>query len=385
MSGKAKPEGIGTFPLFPRGELGAWLGAGLVFLFLAGWTWILKGPTAEQAAGDPGLLSDYFQGHASGWTPQYLLGRSEAILNVGFLALQAIGFVQFVSASFLGALGSLKFAALLFAGASGLSMYFFVASLTPNKKTAALAGFLYVTMPSIIVRAVMYEHIGVSMAFMFVPLLLRGVWVLTQVQSPREIVLLGLSAAGLSLSYTKMAVTILPMLLVWISFCFRRAQVGKLRILTSYILAGGVASLAGLSILLPAFHESKIAALFAFDPLDGWQKHYSFKTALSWIDLSKFFLTDAGPDFEGDAQYFFIGALPLIAVSLGLGWERLATWRDSNEGRWFLAFLTCWILTLWIAAGPRGIFGGHLYLLSVCQNMKDYGLPLIWFVFLWMG
>jgi dolichol-phosphate mannosyltransferase len=357
----------------------------LFLLAVSGWAWILKGPTAEQAAGDPGVFSDYLQGLWTGWTPNYLLGRSETILNVSFLALNILGFVKALASPFFGDLGAIKLGGLIFAGFSGLSMYFFVLSLTPNKKTAALAGFLYVTMPAIIVRAVMYEHIAVSMAFVFVPLLLRGVWIQTQVHSPREIVLLGLSAAGLSLSYAKMAVTILPMLILWVTFCLMRAKIPKFQIVISYLGAIGLACLAGLSILLPAFHESRIAALFAFDPLEGWQKHYSFKTALSWVDLSKTFLARAGPDFEGDAQYFFIGVVPLIGISLGLGLERLAGWRESREGRWFLALLTCWMLTLWIAAGPRGIFLGHLYLLSSCQGMIDYALPLIWLVFLWMG
>ena len=382
---KAGPSEKGSGGLFPRGEVRSWAMAGLAFLLLGGWVWILKGPSAEQAAGDPALIFDYFKGHWAGWTPQYLLGRSEVILNVSFLAIQALGVIKSMASPLVGDLGGIKLAAMIFSGCSGISMYFFLLSLTPNKKTAALAGFLYLTMPAIIVRAVMYEHIAVSVAFVFVPMLLRGFWMLTQVRSPREIVLLGLSAAGLSLSYTKMAVTILPMLLVWISFCLNRSKVPKFQVLFSYVSAAILASLAGLTILLPAFYESRIAALFALDPLDGWQRHYSFKTALSWVDLSKFFLASAGPDFEADSQYFFIGAVPLIGVSLGLGLERLAEWRRSGEGRWFLALLTCWIFTLWIAAGPRGIFGGHLYLLSSSQGMKDYGLPLIWFVFLWMG
>ena len=89
MRGKAKAVG-GLLQIIPRGEVAAWLVAGLGFLVLAGWAWVLKGPSAEQAAGDPGLLHDYFKGHWSGWTPQYLLGRSEAILNVGFLALRIV-------------------------------------------------------------------------------------------------------------------------------------------------------------------------------------------------------------------------------------------------------------------------------------------------------
>jgi len=385
MRAKSSPTGSKNFGVSPKRESLIWLFAVLVFLAFGGWAWILKGPTAEQAAGDPGVFLDYFQGLWTGWTPYYLLGRSETILNVSFLSINTLGFVEFFASPLLGDLGSIKLGGLIFAGLSGLSMYFCILSLTPNKKTAALAGFLYVTMPAIIVRAVMYEHIAVSMSFVFVPLLLRGVWILTQVRSPREVVLLGLSAAGLSLSYAKMAVTILPMLILWATFCLMRSKIPIMQILFSYFGVIGVACLAGLSILLPSFNESRIAALFAFDPLEGWQKHYSFKTPLSWIDLSKYFLTRAGPDFEGDAQYFFIGVVPLIGVSLGLGLERFFRWRESREGRWFLALLTCWILTLWIAAGPRGIFLGHVYLLSSCQGMMDYGLPLIWFVFLWMG
>jgi dolichol-phosphate mannosyltransferase len=384
MRAKAKLRSRKSFIQLPQGELLAWLCGGVAFLILAGWAWILKGPSSEQMVGDPSILKDYFHGFWHGWTPQYLLGRSEALLNVSFLSVWSLGFIQLLASPLVGDLGGIKIAALLFAGLSGVSMYFFLRTLTPNKKAAALGGFLYVTMPSIIVRAVMYEHVAVSLAFVFVPLLLRGLWILTQTSSPREIVLLGLSAAGLSLSYTKMAVTILPMLLVWAGFCLIQSKVPRLHIFLSYLVAGLVAFLAGLTILLPAFHESRLAALFALDPLEGWQKHYSFKTALSWVDLSKFFLTTAGPDFEGDAQYFFIGAVPLIGISLGLGLPRLANWRETLEGRWFFALLSCWVLTIWVASGPRGIFGGHMYLLSSCQGMKDYGLPLIWFLLLWM-
>ena len=384
MRGRAKPRGLKSFVQLPQGELLAWLSGGVAFLILAGCAWILKGPSAEQMAGDPGVLKDYFHGFWDGWTPQYLLGRSEAPLNVSFLSIWSVGFIELLASPLVGDLGGIKIAALLFTGLSGVSMYFFLRTLTPNKKAAALGGFLYVTMPSIIVRAVMYEHVGVSLAFVFVPLLLRGLWILTQASSPREVVLLGLSAAGLSLSYTKMAVTILPMLLVWAGFCLIQSKVPRFQIFLSYLVAGLVASLAGLTILLPAFYESRVAALFAFDPLEGWQKHYSFKTPLSWVDLSKFFLDSAGPDFEGDAQYFFVGAVPLIGISLGLGLPQLANWRKTLEGRWFFALLSCWVLTMWVASGPRGIFGGQMYLLSSCQGMKDYGLPLIWFLFLWM-
>ena len=191
MRGRTKPRNSKAFGPLPQGELLSWLCGGVVFLILAGWAWILKGPTAEQMAGDPGVIKDYFHGFWSGWTPQYLLGRSETLLNVGFLSIWLLGFVQMLASPLVGDLGGIKIVGLLFAALSAVSMYFFLRTLTPNKKTAALGGFLYVTMPSIIVRAVMYEHVGVSLAFVFVPLLLRGLWILTQTFSPREVVLLG--------------------------------------------------------------------------------------------------------------------------------------------------------------------------------------------------
>jgi len=385
MRGKTKPKKSKAFSQLPKGELLTWLCGGGAFLILAGWAWILKGPSAEQMAGDPGVLHDYFRGFWDGWTPQYLLGRSEALLNVSFLSIWSLGFIQFITSPWLGDLGGIKIAGLLYAALSGVSMFFFLRSLTPNRKTAALGGFLYVSMPSIIVRTVMYEHVGVSLAFVFVPLLLRGLWILTQTFSPREVVLLGLSAAGLSLSYTKMAVTIAPMLLVWVGFCLMQSKIPRFRIFLSYLGAGLVASLAGLTILLPAFHESRLTAVFAFDPMEAWQKHYSFKTPLAWIDLSKFLLPGAGPDFEGDSQFFFIGAVPLIGVLMGLGWKGLSSWRQTSEGRWFLILSSCWLMTLWMASGPRGVLGNQIYMLSSSQGMKDYALPLVWTVFLAMG
>ena len=104
MRGNARHQGL-SLRIIPQGELGAWVLAGLGFLFLAGWAWILKGPSAEQAAGDPGVIADYFKGHGAGWTPQFLLGRSESILNVGFLAIQALGLFKWLAGPFLTDLG----------------------------------------------------------------------------------------------------------------------------------------------------------------------------------------------------------------------------------------------------------------------------------------
>ena len=62
MRGRTKPKEPKALIQLPQGELLAWLCGGVAFLILAGWAWILKGPSAEQMVGDPGILQDYFHG-----------------------------------------------------------------------------------------------------------------------------------------------------------------------------------------------------------------------------------------------------------------------------------------------------------------------------------
>jgi hypothetical protein len=149
MRGRAKPRTLKTFVQLPQGELLAWLCGGVAFLILAGWAWIIKGPSAEQMVGDPGVLNDYFRGFWDGWTPQYLLGRSEALLNVSFLSIWLLGLIKILASPLVGDLGGIKIAALLFVGLSGLSMYFFLRTLTPNNKAAA---FLTISDELVLIR-----------------------------------------------------------------------------------------------------------------------------------------------------------------------------------------------------------------------------------------
>jgi hypothetical protein len=242
---------------------------------------------------------------------------------------------------------------------------------------------LYFLIPMMAVRGPVYEHFGLCMTFIFTPLLFRGIIAVAEKQTPAEIVLLGVAAAGLALSYAKVAVILAPILILWAWAVFRDHDWQPL--LKAYLISIGVACLCGLIPLLPGVKEFANAAGFLFDPLDGWKAHYSFKTALSLIDPSNYLLAGMGPDYESDSAFFHMGVIPLLLLSLGLALSQLTEWRKSRAGFWFLILNASWLIGLWFAAGPSGILGGHLDLLKHAQQMSDTNIPIAWLSLIWLG
>jgi hypothetical protein len=286
--------------------------------------------------------------------------------------------------SFLGSLLAAKVVILAYIPASAVSMWFFAKSLGSNRALAAWISLFYVTLPSLHVAIGIYEHWVVGLCFVFTPLILRGILVIAERPSPREIVILGLAASAAALSYTKIAVVMSPMFLLWTLEVLRLNRPNIRRALIGYALSILVAFATAVLILLPASREFSFAAGFLFDPLDGWKHHYAFKTPLLWIDLWGF-LTRGSPELTGDAQMFQIGLIPLAALSFALALPSLAEWRATQLGRWFLILTGCWLLSIWFASGPDGIFLGHINTLKTSQGIPDASIPLLWLSLLWIG
>jgi hypothetical protein len=239
-------------------------------------------------------------------------------------------------------------------------------------------------LPSMNVAIGIYEHLGVGLCFVFTPLILRGIVAVAKEGAPREIVGLGLAAAALALSYTKIAVVMTPMLLLWTAEVLRQKRTNMRRALIGYGFAILVAISTAVVFLLPASREFGFAAGFLFDPVDGWKHHYAFKTPLLWIDLWGF-LTKGSPELMGDAQMFQIGLIPLAALSAALALPSLAEWRASQLGRWFLILTGCWLLSIWFASGPDGILLGHINTLKTSQGIPDASIPILWLSLIWIG
>ncbi len=367
-------------------KIAIWTLIGLFFLLSA--LWLLAPISREEGFADTSRYPDVFRGlltHGpSWWNPNYMLGQNLATayvagLSVGLLSLgvKLLGFL-------IGGMASFKMVVILFAAGSLVAMNALIRSMGGSRLIGIVGAGFYLLIPVMMVRGPVYEHFGQFMTFIFTPLLFRGIIAVAERRSPAEIVLLGVAAAGLALSYAKVAVILVPILALW-AWAVLRDRSDWQSLIKAYVMSLGVAVLCGLVPLLPGAKEFANAAGFLFDPLDGWKSHYSFKTALSLIDPSNYLLTGLGPDFESDSAFFHMGIIPLILLSLGLALPGLAEWRKSKIGFWFLILNASWLIGLWFSAGPAGIFGGHLDLLKHAQQMPDTNIPIAWLSLVWLG
>ena len=356
--------------------------AGIFFLTIA-IGWLLQAPSREELFGDTGKLWDILRAPVNGWSPNFMLGHSAMIYGSMAIGWFPLAFLLKIF-SFLGSLMAAKVVILAYIPASAASMWFLARSLGSNRTLAAWISLFYITLPSLHVAMGIYEHWVVGLCFVFTPLILRGILVIAERPSPREIVGLGLAAAALALSYAKIAVVMSPMLALWTLEVLRLNRPNIRRALIGYGFSILVAFAAAVMILLPASREFGFAAGFLFDPLDGWKHHYAFKTPLLWIDLWGF-LTRGSPELMGDAAMFQIGLIPLAALSFALSLSSLAEWRATQLGRWFLILTGCWLLSIWFASGPDGILLGHINTLKTSQGIPDTSIPLLWLSLVWIG
>lgn len=361
----------------------AWVGG--LFLLVLALGWILESPSREELFGDSGKVWDILIAPLGGWAPNFLMGHSSALDDSTaiaiFLASMANGLFSWLVGSFVAQ----KLLILSFIPLSALSMWFFIRRIGGSSSISSVVSLFYIILPSIHVAIGIYEHWTVGLCFVFTPLILRGIVAVAEEGSPREIVGLGLSAAALTLSYTKIAVVMSPMLLLWTLEVLRQNRLQLRRALLGYGWSILVAALTALVFLLPASREFGFVAGFLFDPLEGWKHHYAFKTPLLWIDLWGGLTRGGDPNLTGDAAMFQIGLIPLLGLSLALALPSLGGWRATHLGRWFLILTGCWLLSIWFASGPDGILFGHIQVLKTSQGMPDTSIPILWISLVWIG
>jgi hypothetical protein len=360
-----------------------WLGA--LFLITLAIVWTQQTPSREEAFGDTVKISDIHRALSAGWTPNYMLGHSPVMLNAVFWGVSAGYWAIALLGGFLGALAATKLMAVAYMALAAWAMFSMLRRMGCDRVASQLGGLLYLVLPSMNVRLGTYEHFGVGPCFIFLPMILRGILAVAEERSPREIVLLGLSASGLALAYTKIAIVASPIFLIWALEAVRRNRPHMREIFTAYAWSLLIAGVSGLSLLIPALREFGFAAGFLFDPLDGWQHHYSFKTPLLWIDLWGALTKGGDGNLTGDAAMFWIGLIPLAALSLALSLSSLAEWRSGQAGRWFLLLTASWLIATWFAAGPDGFLLGHINVLKTGQGLPDTSIPILWLAFIWMG
>ena len=309
------------------------LWTGVLFILVITVGWLSQTPSREELFADTVKLWDSAKITTCGWSPSYLLGHSGQIYQSSGMAIFLAHVFAVVLGGIFGSFTSLKLLILCFIPASAFTMWCLMRRIGAGSSLAAWTALLYVILPSFHVAVGIYEHWTVGFCFVFAPLLLRGILAVAEEGSPREVVLLGLSAAALTLSYTKIAVVMSPVLLLW-SLEILRISHHRARALLNYGAAVMVAILTGVM---------------------------------------------------GDAAMFQIGLIPLAGLSLALGLPSLKEWRASQLGRWFLILTACWLLSIWFASGPDGILLGHIHILKTAQGLPDTSIPLLWLSLVWLG
>ena len=359
-----------------------WLG--VLFFAVIAVAWLLELPTREELLSDTGKLWDLSKTSHGGWTPNFMMGHSSLVYDAFAVAFFFSELFQRAFSWIAGPLVAQKLLILLFIPAVAFSMWSFIRRIGGSGSLAAWSSLIYIILPSIHVAIGIYEHWVIGLCLVFTPLILRGIVAVAEKNSPREIVCLGLAAAAVSLSYTKIAVVMSPVLLLWTFEVLRQNRPNLRRALVGYGYSILIAIATAVVFLLPASREFGFSASFLFDPLDAWKHHYAFKTPLQWIDLWGF-LSKGSPELMGDAQMFQIGLIPLLGLSLALALPSLKEWRASQLGRWFLILSSCWLVSIWFAAGPDGILLGHINVLKTSQGLPDTSIPILWLSLVWIG
>jgi hypothetical protein len=358
---------------------------GSIFFVVVAVAWLTTPPSREELMGGTGKIWDLMETSAGGWCPNYMMGASSLLYDAFAVALFLSECASQLLGWILGPVGAEKALTLSFIPAAALTMWFFVRRLGCDAVASAWISLLYVVMPSFHVVMGIYEHRTVALCFVFAPMILRGILTVARHQAPCEIVLLGVAAAALALSYTKVAVVMSPMLLIWTLEVLRANRFQLRRALFAYGWSLSVAGLLALTFLLPALREFGFSAGFLFDPLDSWKYLYSFKTPLVWIDLWGFLSAGGDPALTSDAAMFWIGLIPLLVLSIVIGLPRLAEWRATPLGRWFLILTGCWLISLWFAAGPDGLLMGQIKVWKNSNSLPAFSIPILWLSFVWMA
>ena len=191
------------------------LWTGVLFILVITVGWLSQTPSREELFADTVKLWDSAKITTCGWSPSYLLGHSGQIYQSSGMAIFLAHVFAVVLGGIFGSFTSLKLLILCFIPASAFTMWCLMRRIGAGSSLAAWTALLYVILPSFHVAVGIYEHWTVGFCFVFAPLLLRGILAVAEEGSPREVVLLGLSAAALTLSYTKIAVVMSPVLLLW--------------------------------------------------------------------------------------------------------------------------------------------------------------------------
>ena len=306
------------------------------------------------------------------WTPNYLGGAPTAPLAGTGLTM----FWMVLGGAFNNPILGCKVLGFLSLVFSGVLMAAFIRRLTGDDRAGWIAAFLYAFGPQAALRLAGNEHMPVIFSMPYPPLIGWGLLEIATRSSGRGIVVLGLSAAAMSLTFNKITAVFAPVALgfaFWLHFRYPHKTIPLVR---GCLLAAGIFLLLGIFPQLPGLREASRMTLFSSDPLLGWQSSFSIKAPLSWFDRGGLLMQGMPGNFTVDEGGFYLGIIVVLATALALEVRRRGA--ESNLDDPLKLFIALFLLVQWFSLGPRSGFGGMIEFLKSAQGVQDWVLPIFW-------
>jgi dolichol-phosphate mannosyltransferase len=364
-------------------KFGPWLALlafASLFVGFLGFSWLEQPPSNQELLANYAKVADYANAAASvrglpWWTPNFLQGCSLAFLSLGALSSLTL----YTCAAMVGPYVGVKIAALAFLFLCPLTMFSFVRRLCPGDGwTAFSCGIAYALAPTVLLRLGHVEHVANVLGSAAIPLVFQGVLVLLEERTARAAVMCAATSALLVLSYAKVAVLVLPLLVVfafwtWIARARFYLPAGQL-----VLLCVGVFAILGVLPNLPSFREAGWVAMFDFGPFEAWQRGYSAESIISWIDREGF-LTGRQPSAQSDvrASSSYMGLLGVACVAGLFLVRRRDSWRTAEAGV-FRLFVALTLLAHWLGLGANTALSGQFSFLAHAGSAWDPAIAISW-------
>lgn len=370
-----------------------------IFCAILAFGWLRQTPSLEELQGGAARSADYFRGMESvkgwpWWTPNYLLGHSQALQGLSILPLFVLNGIAALLSPWMTAVSAFKLVGVSLIFFGGLAMFSFVRRLTSSGGTALLCGFFYATSAQFVMRIAMLEHLTTAACMVLAPLILLSLLRCEQNANWRNTALLAASVAAMILCYVKIFLLFLPCSIVFVTWRYF-AGATKLRANLRHSCVRGALLAVPMALLplLPTLRESRWLAGFELEPFATWQYAFSFYSGISWLDYwnvltSGSFLSALNTSRHPAVDFFmgipvFLGIfLPIIIARAGSSWETLLQGANS---RIFRFACLSFFLALWLVSGPKSILSSHLEFLKAANHIPDPSIALAWLLFILQG
>lgn len=343
---------------------------------------VLFGSAGSQIPSIPADFSkarDFFDavrsvGGVPWWSPMFMQGTSLAH-DWSFMVTNAVIWLACIPAGFL--VGTkLAVAAMIILGSAGV--FLFLSKFTGDGVCAWLGAGLFLLCPSLLTHASHDELFALVCSMALLPWTFLALLVFFRSPSLPSALFAALSFSSVTLAYGKTGLMALPVVLLYAASEYFSLPAGAKPGPRLVFWAVAVFVLTAVVPNLPALRETGFVAMYDFGPFDGWQRAFSTKSALGWIDRAGWLTKGIDPTYApttgNGGTYLGLASILVFATALFRG-----TFHDSPEGRKARLFLVFALIAFWLSFGPKGVLFGHLYFLELSGCAPDFCPALGWF------